>query len=161
MTGAACLTDIRDRTLTMLRALGVDPDGRQMRVVERFVRWVDEQIASAHLDGRAMDREVTGCAVPDPRAAALGRDLEHARGLVARLWEEVAAHRRDDCQGRGCAIHHPTDHPMREWPTSWRPDRRVVERVCPHGVGHPDPDDAAYRASLGDVDSVHGCDGCC
>lgn len=36
-----------------------------------------------------------------------------------------------------------------------------MERTCPHGVGHPDPDDAAYRASQGDTDCTHGCDWCC
>ena len=33
MTG---LTDVRDRTLTMLRALGVEPDRKQMRTVEKY-----------------------------------------------------------------------------------------------------------------------------
>ena len=37
MTG---LTDVRDRTLTMLRALGVELDRKQMRTVEKYVRWV-------------------------------------------------------------------------------------------------------------------------
>ena len=55
MTG---LTDVRDRTLTMLRALGIEPDPKQMRTVEKYVRWVDEQISTAHIDGRVMDREV-------------------------------------------------------------------------------------------------------
>ena len=57
MTG---LTDIRDRTLVMLRALGVEPDVRQMRIVEKYVRWVDQQVSEAHIDGRAMDRAITG-----------------------------------------------------------------------------------------------------
>lgn len=57
MTG---LTDVRDRTLTMLRAIGVEPNGRQMRVVEKYVRWVDQQVSDAHIDGRAMDREIVG-----------------------------------------------------------------------------------------------------
>jgi hypothetical protein len=34
-----------------------------------------------------------------------------------------------------------------------------MERICPHGVGHPDPDEYAI-ASGGDA-GVHGCDGCC
>ena len=34
-------------------------------------------------------------------------------------------------------------------------DRRIMERICPHGVGHPDPDDVLNQ------DRVHGCDGCC
>jgi hypothetical protein len=33
-----------------------------------------------------------------------------------------------------------------------------MERVCPHGVGHPDPDD--INVILG-PEKVHGCDGCC
>ena len=34
-------------------------------------------------------------------------------------------------------------------------DGHFTERLCPHGIGHPDPDDtrAAKR--------IHGCDGCC
>ena len=55
MTG---LTDVRDRTLTMLRAVGVEPDPKQMRTIEKYVRWVDGQISTAHIDGRVMDREV-------------------------------------------------------------------------------------------------------
>ena len=55
MTG---LTDVRDRTLTMLRAVGIEPDRKQMRTVEKYVRWVDGQISTAHIDGRVMDREV-------------------------------------------------------------------------------------------------------
>lgn len=51
---------------------------------------------------------------------------------------------------------------MKTWPQNWREDKGVMERICPHGVGHPDPDDAAYlikmdRAYL----TIHGCDGCC
>ena len=57
MTG---LTDVRDRTLTMLRAIGVEPDDWQMRVVEKYVRWVDQRMSEAHIDGRAMDREIVG-----------------------------------------------------------------------------------------------------
>ncbi len=32
-----------------------------------------------------------------------------------------------------------------------------MERICPHDVGHPDPDDMNVIAG----DSSHGCDGCC
>jgi hypothetical protein len=36
------------------------------------------------------------------------------------------------------------------------------ERICPHGIGHPDPDDMAYWKSIGEESmGVHGCDGCC
>ena len=66
----------------------------------------------------------------------------------------VRTHHRDDCQGRPCAVHHPSGHRMADWPQVWRADRRITERTCPHGVGHPDPDDPA-------AGRVHGCDGCC
>lgn len=66
------------------------------------------------------------------------------------------------CQGRGCSIHHPSDHHMRDWPKVWRDFHMYFERQCPHGLGHPDPDDMAYHVSKGTDDGgVHGCDGCC
>jgi hypothetical protein len=66
----------------------------------------------------------------------------------------VSLHSPRKCKGEACVIHHPSDHSMRSFPTHWRSDRRIMERICPHGVGHPDPDDPT-------TDTVHGCDGCC
>lgn len=65
-------------------------------------------------------------------------------------------HLKRQCKGQPCVIHNPTNHHMREWPTHWRGDRRIMERLCPHGVGHPDPD-CVYAQR----DPIHGCDGCC
>lgn len=76
-------------------------------------------------------------------------------------------HDPDLCQGRGCVIHHPSEHHMREWPTAWRGDGPFdigpghIERVCEHGVGHPDPDDVEFWEQNGIDIGVHGCDGCC
>ena len=39
----------------------------------------------------------------------------------------------------------------------WRIDRYIVERICPHGIGHPDPNQILPT----DDDGQHGCDGCC
>lgn len=63
----------------------------------------------------------------------------------------------------GCAIHdRPSDHPLKEAPLNWREDRGILERICHHGVGHPDRDSAAYLTSIGeDNQNIHGCDGCC
>lgn len=61
----------------------------------------------------------------------------------------VTVHRPDVCEGMICALHSPTRHAMRDWPIRWRGQPRSsrrLERVCPHGVGHPDPDDYVYRA---------------
>jgi len=51
---------------------------------------------------------------------------------------------------------------MKTWPQNWRDDKGVMERICPHGVGHPDPDDVVYLIKIGrEYLTVHGCDGCC
>lgn len=65
-----------------------------------------------------------------------------------------------------CCIHKPSNHPLKDAPLQWRGDRGLMERKCPHGVGHPDPDDLAHKKrTMPDYDDyafgVHGCDGCC
>lgn len=70
--------------------------------------------------------------------------------------EVINAHSADECQHDPCPIHHKTKHRMRSWPQHWRGDRYMMERICEHGVGHPDPDD--IEAS---VSGLHGCDRCC
>lgn len=62
-------------------------------------------------------------------------------------------HREDCCDGR-CPIHERSDHHMRGFRQHYRGDRGFMERICPHGIGHPDPDDRY-------ADGMHGCDGCC
>jgi DNA-directed RNA polymerase subunit RPC12/RpoP len=74
----------------------------------------------------------------------------------------LKTHPESKCAGRACVIHNPSDHKMRDFPLNWRSDTYLMERTCPHGVGHPDPDDLAYHLSNGeDWKAVHGCDGCC
>jgi hypothetical protein len=71
-------------------------------------------------------------------------------------------HDQSACAGHHCCIHNPSDHHMRDWPMVWRGDKGVMERQCPHGIGHPDPDDAAHLCRIGRADlTIHGCDGCC
>jgi hypothetical protein len=71
-------------------------------------------------------------------------------------------HFREDCKGETCVFHKPSDHHMREWKLHWRADRGIFERICPHGVGHPDPDQFEYWAKNNrEAESVHGCDFCC
>ena len=88
----------------------------------------------------------------------LGQQLGHT---VLRV------HSRSKCEGRDtpCCIHDPSDHHMRTWEMNWRSDTGVMERICPHGIGHPDPDHMAYVLSAqgdeGRWQGVHGCDGCC
>ena len=71
----------------------------------------------------------------------------------------------DDCMTYGCVIHNPTD-PHQDWPTHWREDRGIMERICPCGVGHPDKDQLSYIArrlspEAAEVEGIHGCCGCC
>lgn len=74
----------------------------------------------------------------------------------------LKTHSPDKCAGEFCPIHNASDHHMREWPLNWREDTGVMERICPHGVGHPDPDDAAHNIRIGREHlTVHGCCGCC
>lgn len=68
------------------------------------------------------------------------------------------------CEGTPCVVHGPSDHHMREWPLHWRADREpgLFERICEHGIGHPDPDQFAYwRENDEDHMAWHHCDGCC
>jgi hypothetical protein len=65
-----------------------------------------------------------------------------------------------------CPIHAPSDHHMKDRPLNWRPDRYLMERICEHGIGHPDPDHMARVRLLkgdefADGHGIHGCDGCC
>lgn len=71
----------------------------------------------------------------------------------------LQVHSPDKCAGGICCIHNPSDHHMKSWEMNWRGDRGIMERLCTHGVGHPDPDDLLMRTS--DSYGVHGCDGCC
>lgn len=80
--------------------------------------------------------------------------------------QRLRVHSFNDSCLTSCSIHNPSDHPLRDAPTFWRSDRGIMERICPHGIGHPDPDGIAFiRATRGDGDAwaegVHGCDGCC
>lgn len=66
------------------------------------------------------------------------------------------------CEGRTCVIHNPADHAMRDWPLHWRDDRGIFERICEHGVCHPDPSQFEYWQLRDEMwQAVHGCDGCC
>jgi hypothetical protein len=77
--------------------------------------------------------------------------------------ETVMAHMKLDCVGRACPLHNRSEHGMRGWQQTWRSDIRIIERVCPHGVGHPDPDQFMFWDLRGELveKRTHVCDGCC
>jgi hypothetical protein len=85
--------------------------------------------------------------------------LEHSKTALL-------AHDKSLCAGSVCPLHRRTKHFMRKWPQSWRDDRGMMERICPCGVGHPDPDHLTVVRELkggkaAQTESVHGCCGCC
>ena len=78
----------------------------------------------------------------------------------------LQVHHPDRCAGQACSIHNRSNHSMRMFPQHWRGDRQLMERICPHGIGHPDPDHISFTKLLrGEAyavaESSHGCDGCC
>lgn len=86
--------------------------------------------------------------------------LEHVKLQISKT---MRTHDVETCAGEACVIHNPSDHHMLTWPLSFRSDKSwLAERTCAHGIGHPDPDSAAYLTRRGDAFmGVHGCDGCC
>lgn len=80
----------------------------------------------------------------------------------------LRTHPASACSGQPCCIHAPSDHPLSTATMNWRADRNLMERICDHGVGHPDPDDIEYkrrtmhpRIFKDYAFEIHGCDGCC
>ena len=73
-----------------------------------------------------------------------------------------AVHQMNETCRKACTVHNPSHHHMRYWPLNWRADRHIFERMCDHGIGHPDPDQFPYwDATDQGFEKVHGCDGCC
>lgn len=88
-----------------------------------------------------------------------------ARWVTGTGQELLNVHNSEVCTG-WCVIHNPLPGPWESWPTNWRGDQRVLgilvdiwrgfERICPHGVGHPAPEEILRNKHEG----VHACDGC-
>lgn len=85
--------------------------------------------------------------------------MEYEQHIV-ESGQVLRTHVRGNCIGEWCPIHSQMPGPWSSWPRQWREDREMMERVCPHGVGHPAAETYANRAAhtLGLL--VHGCDGC-
>jgi hypothetical protein len=87
----------------------------------------------------------------------MNKKLDHVKLEHTHKW--LYTHTADRCAGQQCTIHNRSDHHMRKYPQHWREDRTIMERICEHGVGHPDPDE--YRINVLSATSAHYCDGCC
>lgn len=77
-----------------------------------------------------------------------------------------SVHAAEVCSGSHCAIHNPSDHPLKDAPIILRganpfssKPHGFAERICSCGIGHSDPDSVAFYDSVG----IHGTDvhGCC
>lgn len=76
---------------------------------------------------------------------------------------KVRVHELKDCTPHPCPFHNPSDHAMKDCEMNIRMDKyALVERICEHGMGHPDPDSLAYFKRQGiEGLGIHGCDSCC
>lgn len=78
----------------------------------------------------------------------------------------MQVHPPQACRGQTCCVHNPSEHPLRTAALTWNALTATMNRVCSHGLVHPDPDDIAFKErTLGPSDvwgyGVHTCDGCC
>jgi len=76
----------------------------------------------------------------------------------------LGVHSADHCSPLPCPVHRPSSHHMRDWPKDFKREWKIVTRVCPHGVQHPDPDDLDWLGRMrkpADLPKAHSCDGCC
>lgn len=79
----------------------------------------------------------------------------------------LQTHDAGACQGRHCSLHNPSDHPLKDMPLHWDSSRRVMMRICPCGVYHPDPDHLTFvmmhSVVLAILHTIHDCcaKGCC
>ena len=85
--------------------------------------------------------------------------IEYITGTGQRMWN---IHDSAKCVGRLCVIHNPTtEGPECDWPTHWREDRSLMERVCPCGIGHPASEHLAYLEEIDPErakwEGIHGC----
>lgn len=100
----------------------------------------------------------------------MSADFDLTATFDGTVW---SVHSVDKCAGEFCCVHNASPHHMRTWQLHFRTDKPgcLAERICPHGIGHPDPDSVAFihRRLLGigaDMEQytdvlTHGCDGCC
>jgi hypothetical protein len=100
----------------------------------------------------------------EARMVILIRDSKHPWILKTEDYENVLRTHAEnsECYLLGCVIHSPSPGHMSDWPLNWRSDRGIMERICKHGVGHPDYDQAQYNIRMGlEFANTHGCCGCC
>jgi hypothetical protein len=116
--------------------------------------------------GKLKPRIVSVALLPDGVEYPVDHDRSQGKVFICLAgvrFGKIRLHKTKVCAGEFCCIHNPSDHPLKDAPMILRMDRgALIERVCEHGTGHPDPDSVAfYRENGWVVDGVHGCCGCC
>ncbi|WP_139977634.1 hypothetical protein [Nocardioides litoris] len=142
--------------------VGLEP---RRLVVEQVMAWPGSEVAEAEIDA-AVDCGLLSAAEQhvitlrrvgvEEQEAYAGWDGSGRVMVIDARWVS-GLHPTYQCAGRGCWIHHPSSHGMAGWPATYCDVHAVAHRVCTHWHLHPDPDDAAYRRSLGDDWVAHGC----
>ena len=93
--------------------------------------------------------------------------FRHHDVIFTRNGDMLRTHPQSRCAGDACSIHNPSDHPLRDAPQLWNALSQSMDRVCSHGVVHPDYDDFAFNVRSGASPlrlrllGAHDCDGCC
>lgn len=132
-------------------------------VVTALSQWGEEVEKAPPMQGPGLDsggRKIWVYARGGHRQGWLSKvNNPRVEPVVLEGGERILAHKRGLCKGPRCPIHKRSNHHMRTFPQHWRRDRGIMERICPHGVGHPDPDDPVVI--MGIDPGIHGCDGCC
>lgn len=120
-----------------------------------------------------IDQLLDSLGIDDPLMRAVTRQnimAEMSIGLTEYMNSSTGrVHTKEQCKAsrkaggpKNCVIHKPSLHKL----TGARQVLRastLIEDICSHGVGHPNPDSAAYLNWRDKSTSwgVHGCDGCC
>lgn len=119
-----------------------------------------------------IDELLDSLGVTDPYDRQMMRNIIAAEASVpvsTYIGGGGRTHTKEQCKAsrkagapKGCVLHRPTIHKL----TGARQVLRastLIEDICSHGVGHPNPDSAAYLNWRDKSTSwdVHGCDGCC
>jgi len=73
----------------------------------------------------------------------------------------IQTHDAEACEGSFCSVHNPSDHPLNTAPLFWDSARRIMMRVCPCGIYHPDRDHLFFVMKhsivLGALQAMHEC----
>lgn len=119
-----------------------------------------------------IDELLEGLGVFDPASRAAIREsilAEMSVTLPSYIGNGGRVHTKEQCKAtrkrgapKGCVLHRPTLHKLTGSPQVLRRDT-LIEDQCPHGVGHPNPDSAAFLNWRDGTTThlIHQCDGCC